>query len=64
MPRLRCVAFLLPITSLVYFCVVRRHFIAHLSHFVARGKGYYELQSTAYAYGILLISQCLSTIVD
>jgi len=30
-------------------------------HCVARGEGYYELQSTTFVYGILLISQRLST---
>ena len=33
-------------------------------HCVARGEGYYELQSTTFVYGILLISQRLSTAVD
>ena len=33
-------------------------------HCVARGDGYYELQSTTCVYGILLISHHLSTAVD
>ena len=33
-----------------------------ITGWVARGEGYYELQSTTFVYGILLISQRLSTI--
>ena len=47
--------------DLFYYTVVRWHFIAHLSQVVARGDGYYELQSTTCVYGILLISHHLPT---